>query len=225
MRAPLAAVLLAAAMAGGAEPAERVLGRPSGPPVTVRWEADEGRRRLAVGGGEFALILPDDRVLTAADFRGEELAGVLAYGWPEDARRPAGAPEDVRVTAAPRILTATFREEPRLAAVATEWLEVRARARLLADKAVVVDERWLLVLPRGATARLRPADGGATHVAVLAPWTARKRADGRWEARAEGARLLACDEGETPEAALRALSAAPVPSSLPPSDAPPGVPR
>lgn len=225
MRSPLAAVLLAAAMAGGAEPAERVLGRPHGPPTTVRWESDDGRWRLPVEGGEFALILPEDRVLTAATFRGEELAGVIAYGWPDDARPPAGAPEEVRLTAVPRVLTATFREAPRLAAVATEWLEVRARVRLLADKAVVVDERWLLVLPPGAGAHLRPADGGATHIAVMAPWTARKRTDGRWEARAEGARLLACDDGETPEAALRALSAAPVPPSPPPSAEPPGAPR
>ena len=91
MRAPLAAALLVAGLADGAEPAERVLGRPSGPPVTVRWESDDGRHRLAVGGAEFALILPDDRVVTAADLRGEELAGVLAYSWPEGSRPPTGA--------------------------------------------------------------------------------------------------------------------------------------
>lgn len=223
MRAPLAAALLVAGLADGAEPAERVLGRPSGPPVTVRWESDDGRHRLAVGGAEFALILPDDRVVTAADLRGEELAGVLAYSWPEGSRPPTGAPEEIRLTASPRVLTATFREAPRLAAVATEWVELRGRARVIADKAVVVEERWLLVLPPGASARLRPADGGATHVAVMAPWTARKRADGRWEARAEGARLLVCEPGETPEDALRALSAAPSPPR--PSGAPPGAPR
>ncbi len=222
MRAPLAA-LLVASLARGAEPAERVLGRPSGPPVTVRWEADEGRIRLPVGGAEFALVLPDDRVVTAANLQGEELAGVIAYGWPEGSRPPAGAPEEVRLAASPRVLTATFREAPRLAAVATEWLEVRGRVRVITDKAVVVEERWLLVLPEGASARLRPAEPGATHVAVMAPWTARKRADGRWEARAEGARLLACEPGETPEAALSALSAAPSPPR--PSGAPPAAPR
>lgn len=223
MRAPLAAVLLAAAMADGTEPVERVLGRPSGPPVTVRWEADEGRLRLPVVGAEFGLILPDDRVVTASDLQGEELAGVLAYGWPEGSRPPAGAPEAIRLTASPRVLTAIFRETPRLAAVATEWVEVRGRTRVIAGKVVVIEERWLLVLPEGASARLRPAEGGATHVAVMAPWTARKRADGRWEAQAEGARLLACEPGETPEAALRALSAAPSPPR--PSGAPPEAPR
>lgn len=223
MRAPLAAALLVAGLAEGAEPAERILGRPHGPPVTVRWEADDGRARLEVRGAEFALILPDDRAVTAADLRGEELAGVIAYGWHEGARRPLGAPEEVRVSAAPRVVTATFREEPRLAAVATEWVEIRGRARVIADKAVVVEERWLLVLPEGASARLRPAEGDATHVAVMASWKARKRADGLWEARAEGARLLACEPGETPEDALRELSAAPSPPR--PSGAPPATPR
>jgi hypothetical protein len=209
MVAPRAALLLAASLAGAAEPAERVLGRPHGAPVTVRWEADDGRARLAVGGPEFGLVLPDDRAITAEDMEGEELAGVITYARRRDTGSRAGQPEEVRVAAAPRVVTAVFADEPRLAAFATDWVEVRGRVRLVPGQAVVVDERWLLVLPEGAAARIRPTGDGATSVRVDAPWKARRRQDGRWEARAEGARLMACEAGEKPETALAGLSAAP----------------
>jgi len=222
MAAPRAALLLVAALAVAVEPAERVLGRPGRSPVTVRWEADDGRARLAVAGAEFGLVLPDDRVMTAEDMEGEELAGVITYARRKDTGSRPDLPEEVRVTSSPRTLTAVFASEPRLAAFATEWVEVRGRVRLVPGRAVVIDERWLLVLPECATARIRPDGDGATGVRVDAPWTARRRADGRWEARAEGARLMACEPGETPEAALDGLSAAP---SAPPPATPPRAPR
>ena len=222
MRASRAALLLAAALAGAAEPAERVLGRPHGSPTTVRWEADDGRMRLEVATREFALTLPDDRTVDAGDLRGEELAGVIAYAPRPGVAPIAGAPDQILLTAHPRRVTAVFAGEPRLAAFATEAFVTTRAARLVDGRAVAVDERWLLVPPAGGVARLRRDDAGATEVRVDAPWKARRRSDGRWEAVAEGATLLACEPGETPEAALAALSAAP---SGPPPAAPPAGPR
>lgn len=222
MAAARAALLLAAALAGAAEPAERVLGRPGRSPATIRWEADDGRARLEVASREFGLVLPDDRTVDARDLEGEELAGVITYARRKDTGSRPDLPEEVRVTSSPRTLTAVFASEPRLAAFATEWVEARGRVRLVPGLAVVIDERWLLVLPEGATARIRPTGDGAASVRVDAPWKARRREDGRWEARAEGAALLACEPGETPEAALAALSAAP---SAPPPSARPPAPR
>ncbi len=221
MRASRAALLLVAAFAGAAEPAERVLGRPHGSPTTVRWETDEGRTRLEVASREFALTLPDDRTVDARDLRGEELAGVIAYAPRPGVAPIAGAPDQILLTAHPRRVTAVFANEPRLAAFATEAFVTTRPARLVDGRAVVVDERWLLVLPAGAVARLRD-DTGATEVRVDTPWKARRRPDGRWEAVAEGATLLACERGETPESALAALSAAP---SGPPPATPPAGPR
>lgn len=224
MRSALIAGLALLASARGVEPATRVLGRSGGAPTTARWETADGRASLKVQSAEFGIVLPDDRLRTAEDFAGEELAGVLAYQ-PRPGRTLAeGEPTEVRVTSEPRTLRARFREEPRVAAAVTELTTVRAPARITPDgRAVVVAERWILVLPEGARAALRPADDGATVVRVTSPWTSARADDGGWWMRAEGPRLLACDPGETPEAALRSLSAAPPRPR--PSGAPPGAPR
>ena len=218
MRHALPTFFIAVVATQAAEPVERVLGRPSGPPVTVRWEADEGRIKQEVYSDEFVLVLPDDRRMTARDFDGEEMAGRLTYTRPPRKELGKGEPIEVRITASPRRMDIVFADEPLLAALATEAWEVRVPVRVIAGgRALVLDGRWLMVAPEGSSLRLLPGERQATRIEVRASWRSAQLPDGRWVASADGARILHCEEGESPEAVLATLSA-------PPKESPPAAP-
>lgn len=241
MRPPilLAALLLAGPLLA-ADPANRVLGRVEGALVTVAFASEDGKTRLPVDSEEFLVRLADGGTLTARDYLGEELAGAIEYTRAPGKAYPAGAPSRVRVEAHPRVVTAFFDAEPKVASLEPERLRVRVRAeRGGRGEPVVLDGRWIL-LPWHPTTLTRHTDGNepaaysrrfekvGNHsfvdfekadleperqpglVRAIEFAPATRLPDGKWAVSAHGCQLLLCEPGETPEMAVLDLAPRPL---------------
>jgi len=229
-----------AAAAPAAEPAERILGRVDGALVTVALASADGKVRLPVESEEFLVRLEDGATFTARDFAGEELAGAIEYTRAAGKAYPEGAPTRVRVESHPRVVTAFFDRQPKVAALEPERLTVRVRAeRGGRGEPVVLDGRWVL-LPWHPTTLTRHTDGNepaaygrrfekvGNHsfvdfekadvdpvrrpglVRAIEFAPAERQPDGAWIVRAHGFRLLLCEPGETAEMAVLDLEPRPL---------------
>ncbi len=240
---PLAAWLslsLLTSQGGAAELAERVLGKVEGALVTTALTGADGRGRLPVESEEFLVRLEDGSTFTALDFAGEELAGAIEYRRLTGRVYPEGAPTRVRVESHPRVVTAFFDRQPKVASLEPE----RFRVRVPADRGgrgepVVLDGRWVL-LPWHPTTLTRHTDGNepaaysrrfekvGNHsfvdfekadidpvrrpglVRAIEFAPAERQPDGAWVVRAHGFQILLCEPGETPEMAVLDLAPRPL---------------
>lgn len=231
---------LAAAYATAAEPAERLLGKVDGALITTALASADGKIRLPVESEEFLVRLEDGATFTARDFAGEELAGAIEYSRIAGRAYPEGAPRRVRVESHPRIVTAFFDREPKVASLEPERVTVRVRAeRGGRGEPVVLDGRWVL-LPWHPTTLTRHTDGNepaaysrrfekvGNHsfvdfaqadidpvrrpglVRAIEFAPAERQADGTWIVRAHGFQILLCAPGETPEMAVLDLAPRPL---------------
>lgn len=231
---------LAAACAPAAEPAERILGKVDGALVTTALASADGKTRLPVESEEFLVRLEDGSTLTALDFAGEELAGAIEYSRVPGRAYPEGAPLRVRVESHPRVVTAFFDRQPKVASLEPERFRVRVPAeRGGRGEPVVLEGRWVL-LPWHPTTLTRHTDGNepaaysrrfekvGNHsfvdfekadidpvrrpglVRAIEFAPAERQADGSWIVRAHGFQVLLCAPGETPEMAVLDLAPRPL---------------
>lgn len=240
---PLAAwfgLSLLASQAIAAELAERVLGKVDGSLVTTAFASADGKTRLPIESEEFLVRLEDGTNFTARDFAGEELAGAIEYNRIAGRTYPEGAPKRVRVESNPRVVTAFFDREPKVASLEPERFRVRVGAeRGGRGEPVVIDSRWVL-LPWHPTTLTRHTDGNepsaysrrfervGNHslvefdkadidpvrhpglVRAIEFAPAERQADGTWIVRAHGCQLLLCDTDESPEMAVLDLAPRPL---------------
>jgi hypothetical protein len=228
------------ATAFAAEPAERLLGKVDGALVTTALASADGKQRLDVESEEFLVRLEDGSTFTARDFAGEELAGAIEYTRIGGRTYPEGAPTRVRVESHPRVVTAFFDRQPKVASLEPERFRVRVQAeRGGRGEPVVLEGRWVL-LPWHPTTLTRHTDGNepaaysrrfekvGNHsfvdfekadvdpvrrpglVRAIEFAPAEPQPDGTWIVRAHGFQVLLCAPGETPEMAVLDLAPRPL---------------
>lgn len=233
-------LFLAGASAHAAEPAERVLGKVDGALVTTALVSADGKVRLPVESEEFLVRLEDGTTFTALDFAGEELAGAIEYNRIAGKAYPEDAPRRVRVESHPRVVSAFFDRQPKVASLEPERFRVRVGAeRGGRGEPVVLDGRWVL-LPWHPTTLTRHTDGNepaaysrrfekvGNHsfvdfekadidpvrrpglVRAIEFAPAERQPDGSWIVRAHGFQVLLCAPGETPEMAVHDLAPRPL---------------
>jgi hypothetical protein len=219
---------------------ERVLGKVDGSLVTTAFASTDGKTRLLIESEEFLVRLEDGATFTARDFAGEELAGAIEYSRVAGRVYPEGAPTRVRIESHPRVVTAFFDREPKVALLEPERFRVRVPAeRGGRGEPVVLDGRWVL-LPWHPTTLTRHTDGNepsaysrrfekvGNHsfvgfekadidpisrpglVRAIEFAPAERQADGAWVVRAHGFQVLLCDPGESPEMAVLDLAPRPL---------------